>query len=257
METKDSIKDSVSSTKCLNCEHEFTGQFCPNCGQSSRVQRITFRETFSSILSSTFSLEGRLPYTIFQLFKNPGNLFREFLSGKRTSYYKPVAFFVVTTAIYLIIRKLLNFDPLEGQFEQIPSGDKPEFVLVSQRAARFMVNNINNIMFLLVFSIAFIMKLFFRKRYNLAEYTSIGFFITGMYVLLGVLFIFVNKYSPININNFQLLFLIALILFCSISFFKARSFLLVFKCILISFLSTLLYLILGFGLSYLITYFFP
>ena len=127
--------------KCLNCGETFISNYCPNCGQPASTGRVTFKDTLSSFLSSAFSLEGPLMFTIKSLTLNPGRVFHEFLAGKRKTYYKPVPFFILMAAVYIIIRSLLNFNPLEGNMPQAPEGN------IFREASVFMVANINNLMF--------------------------------------------------------------------------------------------------------------
>ena len=190
--------------------------------------------------------------TIRMLIVNPGKVFRDFFSGKRKPYYKPIPFFILLTAIYLILRTLMDFDPLEGQMVEMGHEDMPEIARRSKEASRFMVNNINNIMFFLVFSIGLILKLFFRKQYNLAEYTTVGFFITGMYIIFGIFSMIASKLAGINLQQIQLLFLFLLIAYSSYSLIQRLSIGALLKYGLVSMLSILFYMIFGFGFSYLV-----
>lgn len=234
---------------CLNCQTPLIDDFCSKCGQKSSVGRITFRETLDGFLSSTFALEGPFLSTIRLLFINPGKLFREFIQGRRKAYYKPVAFFVLLMAIYIITRALIKYDPLEGQMENFDQVGVPEKARKFKDASRFMVENINNIMFFLVFSIGLMLKLFFRKKYNLAEYTSIGFFITGIYILIGLPVMLINKYAEVNWNQFQLLLLFIYIFYSVSSLFQRYSFWRIIKYTFVSAFSVILYVILGYGFS--------
>jgi hypothetical protein len=94
----------------------------------------------------------------------------------RTRYYHPVRLFVLLTAIYLILKALLDCNPIDMELENIETPDSKALEKVIT-AGQFMNRNINNVLMYLVFSIGLSLKLFFRKIYNLAEYTSIGFYI--------------------------------------------------------------------------------
>jgi hypothetical protein len=250
------MKGSAKNTeKCLNCSSELSGKFCSNCGQKSDVGRITFKETISAFLSASFGLEGPLLYTIKGLIVNPGRVFREYMAGRRKTYYKPVTFFVLTTALYIVIRTLINFDPLEGQLGMNNTNDKlPELAIKSKQAARFMVAHINHILISLVFAIAFMSKLFFWNKQNLAEYTAIGFLITGMYILFDIPQMFINKYTRFDIKQLQLILLALYIMYCLGSFFRKKNLRNLLAYFFIGVFSILLYMILGFGLSFAIVF---
>jgi len=241
---------SLRTGQCLNCSNTLQGNFCNECGQKASTDKITLKETIQNFLSSAFSLEGPLLKTIFLLFKNPGKVFREYIAGKRKTYFQPVPFYLLMTALYLIVRALLNFDPLEGQtgIDQAPQGQGE----LSIEAARFMSNNINNIMFFLIFSIAFMLKLFFRKHNNLAEYISIGLFICGLYTLIGIITMVISTFTFPGFNRIQIFVMLLLIIYCTSSYFNSFKFLAITKYFLVGFFSIILYMTLGYGFSFLI-----
>ncbi|MBD80588.1 MAG: hypothetical protein CL840_16860 [Crocinitomicaceae bacterium] len=245
------IMELENRGKCLNCGFEPTGDFCASCGQSSTVSRITIKETWDHFLSSAFSFEGPLLYTIKQLILSPGAVFREFVGGRRKQYYKPVAFFILTSALYIIVRAIIGFNPLEGAIDPKIDQSTNEVMRNIGVASRFMVDNINNIMFFLVFSLALVFKMFYSKRYNLAEYASMGFYITGIYIQVGILFMLFSQFVFRINNGYQLIFLIFYVIYCTRSLIAESSFLSYLKYVLIALFGILLYMIFGFGFSYL------
>ena len=57
--------------RCPNCDHEFTGNYCPLCGQQTGDGRITWRWVWRSILD-VWGMDSRsLPYTLLQLLLRP------------------------------------------------------------------------------------------------------------------------------------------------------------------------------------------
>ncbi|MEO1655510.1 MAG: DUF3667 domain-containing protein, partial [Bacteroidota bacterium] len=196
---------AISNTekRCYNCGTMVRGHFCQHCGQSASVERITFRETFQQFLSGSFSMEGPFWRTIKGLVLNPGQVYREFMQGKRKTYYKPVAFFLMGTALYIIIRALLNYDPLEGQMPLENNPRISQWRSLSMEAARFMTKNINNIMIFLALSISLMLKVFFWKAYNLAEYMVVGLYIAGFYTFWGILVLLIASYIGPTFQQFQ------------------------------------------------------
>lgn len=250
---KESGQASEVREECLNCGTALDGNYCSNCGQSASVGRITIKETLADFFSASFALEGPLMRTIQLLIVNPGKLFREFLAGQRKRYYKPVAFFILLIAIYILLRSLIDYNPVN---QRMTGAGNPEGMDLSlmKEAGAFMFRNINNILFLLVFGIAFSLKLFFWKRYLLAEYIAVGFYMSGIYILFGTLAMLWNHFTPYDFASVHLWFLILYIALASISFFRPLSFGSVLKSILTGFFSLILYLVLAFGLSLLIVW---
>ena len=240
-----------STRHCLNCGAELHGDFCHECGQSARVKRLTFLETLQDFFSSSFALEGPLFRTIRGLLANPGQLYREYLGGKRKTYYKPVAFFILLTAIYIVVRSLINYDSFGGN---PPPSNGPENRRIFAEAAFYMVKNINNILFFLVLSIGLFQKLFFYKRYNLTEYLTIGFYITGIYIVFGMLVAVFSTYVYQVNPQINLVILFLLLVYNAYSLHQRKSFWSIVKYPIVSFLSIIGYMILGYGFSLLIVY---
>ncbi len=237
---------------CLNCNRPLTGNFCIHCGQKSSTGRITFNHTFREFLSASFSFEGPLLSTIIGLLKNPGKIYRDFLAGRRVPYYKPVAFFILLTAIYVLSRLLIDYDPLQGQMETPATGNMKEAQRISMKAARYMVSNINYIMFFLVFAIGLSFRLIFPKRFNLSEYCTIGFYISAIYVLFGIPFMIFKTYLLTIPNQVQMIFLFLFIFYSAFSLFRELKPFHLIRYFLVSGLSIFLYVLLGFGFSLLV-----
>ncbi|MEP1097447.1 MAG: DUF3667 domain-containing protein [Cyclobacteriaceae bacterium] len=237
-------------TECSNCHTKTSGAYCQQCGQSTSVHRITFHETLGDFFSSTFALEGQLLTTIKLMVVNPGKLFREFIGGKRKSYYKPVAFFVVLTALYLIVRALVDYNPI-ADVKEIQEGPGKKFAVAGQ----YMFAHINHIMILLVFSIGLNQKLFFWRKYNLAEYVAVGFYIAGFYTLLGVIQMLINAFIYPVPSQLVLVILVAVVFYASLSLHQKKSFRAFVKYFFATLLTLILYLILGYGFSFLMVSF--
>ena len=221
-------KLAVNNTNCLNCGAPYKENYCSQCGQATKTGQLTFKETFTNFFAIAFALEGPLWLTIRLLITNPGKLFREYIGGKRKTYYRPVAFFILIAAIYLILRLWINFDPLEGIEDSI-NEDLAEFSIKSEvinrlmEVIRLMEGNINYQLILLIFSIALSLKLFFRKKYNLAEYTSIGLYITGVYALVRIIAMFFSKFASVEVDDFEFGALYLFIFYCSFSLFQKKN----------------------------------
>ena len=99
---------------CLNCNKTVEINYCSHCGQSIKTEQITFRETFINFLSLAFSFENKFSSTIKKLITNPGILFRDYLKGKRQLYYKPITFFILTTALYIFLRDIIDYKHIEN-----------------------------------------------------------------------------------------------------------------------------------------------
>ncbi len=198
-----------------------------------------------------FSVNGPLLKTLRLLFLNPGKLFREYLSGKRKTYYKPVAFFIIITVIHILIRNLIEFDALENVKVQKREGFDTTLTVA---AGKFMFQNVNNFLFVFVGTMALMLKLFFYKRYFLAEYVAVSFYMVAAYTIIGTFNAFFMKFVD---NSIQYLAIIAMLIYYCIalvSYFKKPAFWIVVKGIFSYVFATILYMIIAYGISFLIVW---
>ncbi|MFY0603099.1 MAG: DUF3667 domain-containing protein [Flavobacteriaceae bacterium] len=237
---------------CENCQNEIQGNFCSYCGQKKGIGKITFKETFHDFVEMVFSVNAPLMKASKLLVTNPGKLFREYLSGKRKTYYKPVSFFIISTIVYLVIRSLINYNPMANA--NIGTVPKDFEVTLFMKAGQYMVTNINNIMFLFVFTLGLFFKFLFYKRNSLAEFIAISFYLVGAYTLIGTLIMFYLKYSGSGQNYIPVLVFLFYILYAFSSYFKSKSFLTILKIMVAYILSFIFYAMLGYGLSFLIVW---
>lgn len=234
-------------SKCKNCNTELISNFCHKCGQRSSVHKVTFKETFTDLANAIFSVNAPLIITAKLLIVNPGELFRNYLDGRRKNYYKPVSFFIVTTLIYVIVRSLINYDPMTTAGVNV----KGEIL---EKAGRYMVKNINNIMFLFVFTLGVFLKLFFYRKNSLAEFVAISFYAVGVYTMFGLVSMFFLKYADPSYKSIPIIAFMFYVIFAFSSYFKSRSFFTIFKTAIVYFLSFSLYSAFGFLLSFLIVW---
>lgn len=237
---------------CKNCDYPIHRMYCENCGQRTSIDKVTFKETFQDFVDMVFSVNAPLFLTLKMLVVNPGKLFREYLSGKRKKYYKPVAFLILSTIILVIIKSLINFNPLDGMATS--EGLNEATMSLISEASLFFSKNGNNIVFIFVFTLALCLKVFFFKRYLFAEYVAVSFYIIGFYTLITSVLFFYLKYASHQYRYLPFLFLFIYIIYSLTSFFQSRSFVILSKIFFIYFISLTLYIILGFGLSFSIVW---
>lgn len=245
-------KSTLAHT-CKNCNAPIDGNYCTVCGQKSTVSKITIKETFKEIINMFFSVNAPLMITLKYAFINPGKLFREFIEGKRKKYYKPVPFFILMTVLYVLMSSLLGSNDIKLEMLKSVSSGSAKIKLFY--AGEFMLNNVTNFLFFFVFSIGISLKLLFRKRYTIAEYFTIGFYLVGIYTLLVSCFMyFINKLA-LNMRILTLLLMLIYFLYAISSLFQKGSFKVFFKGIIAYCIAVFLYILFSFGLSVLITSF--
>lgn len=94
--------------ECLNCGRplDFTDKFCPNCSQRNSTKQLSINDFFQEFLSSIFTYDSRLRYTIKDLLFKPGTITKNYVKGQRLKYANPFRFFLSVSIIYFLIQGL-------------------------------------------------------------------------------------------------------------------------------------------------------
>lgn len=235
---------------CLNCKHPLKEEaFCPSCGQRTGVSRISFRETLSEFFSSTFSIEGPLLKTLWMLVRRPGRLFRDYLEGQRQRYYRPIPLFIVCTVLYVLVQSLTGDDTLKYQ---ITVEDEVTLEEETKEAVKFMVAYINHILLFQVACLGLIAKLLFWKRYHLAEFIAVSFYITAFYLVANIVLLPASTIVHSLLKTVSFPVLVVYITLAFPGFLQDKRFRVYLKSFILSILSLTLYIILGFGFSLLV-----
>lgn len=195
--------------------------------------------------------DGPLLKTLKLLIVNPGKLFKEYLAGKRKTYYRPVTFFVLISVVYLLIRALIDYDPFQNTTISVDD-ETPRQLLLAARD--FMLQNIDKFLFVFVFSLGLMMKLFFYKNYSLVEYIAISFYLVGVYMMFGTVNMFYIQYVS---SDFQFLAMLAMLLYFSyamLTFIYGNKIWTVFKSIIALIIGIMFYGFSAFGISFLIVW---
>jgi hypothetical protein len=182
---------------CKNCDINFDGNFCNNCGQSAKVRKINTKFFFEEIQGSIFQVNRGFLFTVKELFTRPGQSIREFIEGKRKNHIKPLAFLVLTSSLYLLINYLFEHQTIiataiKGYNMADGSSDGA--------LSTFIKNNQTYFILLLLpsFSLASYLA-FIKAKYNFYEHIILNLYITGQQMLIYTIFSFIDagKDEPI------------------------------------------------------------
>lgn len=240
---------SEPTNLCKNCNASILGVYCHSCGQRAKVHNVTFKETFGDLADGMFSIQAPVWKTLKDLAIRPGHLLQQFLVGKRKLYYKPVSFFILMSAIYLLVRWIIGFDILSDTTIKVGNAGDSEIL---NKARAFMLVHIDKFLFLLVLSMSLLLKLLFYRRYSLAEYFAVSFYLVAVYMVVQTINIVYLTYVDSTHQWFGIV--IGLIYFCFAiaSFLKRPKFWIVLKSIFVYLIAFGLYMSLAFGISVLI-----
>jgi len=235
---------------CLNCRVEVYGNFCSNCGQRGDLTPIRFKDLGSDFLSSLVNYDAPFPRTLGNLFVRPGKLIREYLEGRRKTYFAAVRYLILCLAISVLVTKVFDYDPVMTQLEAKGISMENRSSDVSLFAGEFLHKNINYFIFLFPFVIGLISKLFYWKwHYNYAERTAVGFFISAQFLIISSIMVPLMIWMPklFRLNNFLV---IAYITFAFYNFFQPkRKFLGILQSLLAAVTSYFIYIFIAFLLA--------
>lgn len=182
---------------CKNCGSELTGPYCSACGQKDNNGRVILRDTIREVSRQVFDDKAPLLRTIKELFIRPAQMIQDYIQGKRKAYTSPVRYFLLILAVYLILKSLLSFNPVEtfslaaGQ-EYMPSPDS-----VTDKASAFFAEYINIFLIIFAFTLSAFSRLFFRSSgTNFAEYLSLSFYVISQYIFISLFVILGTIWSP-------------------------------------------------------------
>ncbi len=121
-------KQVKKADTCPNCGYPLQGEnFCPRCGQKNDIRRIRFRHFIWESLSNFFAVDGRFMHTLSVLFTKPGEVPKDYISGKRQRYVHPVRIYFLSSILLLF---LIQFSGESNEIVQItetePSEDSTE-----------------------------------------------------------------------------------------------------------------------------------
>jgi len=99
--------DELDPVHCENCNHEFKGHFCPNCGQEVAEFNRPFGFVLYDFAGNFFAFDTRFFRTFWYLLSKPGFLTTEFFKGRRVRYSPPFRLFVfLSFALFLLLQVL-------------------------------------------------------------------------------------------------------------------------------------------------------
>lgn len=103
----------ASAHQCVNCGHEYTGNYCPMCGQKDGAKRITWVSLWRNFMMIWGMDSHSLPVSLWQLIWRPGYFIGDYLDGHRQVSYPPVKMLFIVAVIYAILVqtfRMLNGD---------------------------------------------------------------------------------------------------------------------------------------------------
>ena len=183
---------------CSSCATEFTGNFCPRCGQSARVGRFSFKKAFLLFLDVWGMGNRGMYHTIRDLLLRPGYMIRDYICGMQSAYFPPFKMFFLLTALSLLVEHGFSFAPEEKKEDakvevattndtsETKAGQHKDLVLNAIASVANFIDNlqerspaITSLLFLLL--IAAPLFIFFRKSPTIPDLRFSEFIVAMVY----------------------------------------------------------------------------
>lgn len=173
----------MATVKCKNCGYEFEGNYCSQCGQKAKTQRLDWHYLSDEAKYTFLHINGGLLYTAKQLFVRPGDMVREFIEGKRVHHYKPILLLFVLGGIYSVLLHYVYNDQMLVGLENTSEAAKQ----MGEKVADFMMDHyaLTEIVFLPI--LAFFSWLTFRPwGYNFIEHIILNTFAASQRIIASI-----------------------------------------------------------------------
>ena len=120
-------------TECLNCGHplNLTDKYCSNCSQLNSTKQLSINDFFQEFLSSIFTFDSRLRYTLKDLLFKPGVITRNYIAGQRLKYANPFRFYLSVSIIYFILQSFSTADDLSSINLDIDTSESSDIAAVT------------------------------------------------------------------------------------------------------------------------------
>lgn len=94
---------------CQNCETQYKGNYCPECGQSANEFNKPIKFLFVDIVGNIFAFDTRFWKTIVSLIFKPGTFTANYVQGQRARYMPPFRLYIFTSfLVFLLLSVYVN-----------------------------------------------------------------------------------------------------------------------------------------------------
>lgn len=115
-----------------------------------------------------------------------------------------------------------------------------------------MLVNIDKLLFAFVFTLGLLMKLFFFRKHNFAEFLAVSFYLLGVYTLFSILNMFFVSYMNTTFQFLHITLMSFYFIYAMISFFRKNIVIVVLKSLILFPMAFVSYIAMAYAVSYLI-----
>ncbi len=193
LDTKKELK--LQKRDCQNCDFQYDGGHCPNCGQQFLEGRFTIGESVSWFFDKLFNLEKGLFHTIKELVLNTNEMLTKYFKKATVTFMHPFRFAFLMATISAILTvfsgtfdssSIMQFS--EGwnnyEIENKPSDAQMEMGIEVLETIKkyFAFILLINIPFYALASFLF----YYKRRLNFTEHLILNCYALGFSLLMGL-----------------------------------------------------------------------
>lgn len=94
---------STEEHDCPTCATHYQGNYCPRCGQSSRIGRYSFKKAFLLFID-VWGIGNRGMFrSLRDLILRPGYMIRDYLGGMQMAYFPPFKMLFLLTTVSILV----------------------------------------------------------------------------------------------------------------------------------------------------------
>jgi hypothetical protein len=197
----------MRSANCLNCQTPLPEEqhFCAQCGQKADTHAISLHEiTHDAVHYFTHADKG-----IFHLIKglaiHPGKVAREYIEGRRKTYFKPLNWFLIVAGIVVFMTSTFHMEgvrhsdkrPAQASAVQYTPEQIKGFAEMSKRVAQVskVTDKYSNFLTMLATPL---LTLFLWLFYLRGRYTYLEHLVANMYFSPFVMLFYALVFVPLQ-----------------------------------------------------------
>ena len=184
------IGDTVHT--CVNCGHEYKGNFCPTCGQKATAGRITWNTVRSGVMD-VWGLGSRsLVRSLWNLIVRPGRFISDYINGKWQVSFPPVKMLVIVAISLYFLGRLIYPEFWNDLFDENVESTEPGIIGFIDSLVYWIISHPEwSILFLFSFLIVPTWFVFRHAPRNTRHTLPQGFFIQVFLSVQFYLWLFV------------------------------------------------------------------
>lgn len=182
------ISDDNMTIICKNCNQNFQGHFCNNCGQPANTHKINIHFLWHDIQHGFLHLDKGILYTVKELFTRPGHSIREYIEGKRVKHFKPISLVLVLAGILGLLYHFFHINLLEGNVVLTAHDEEgSKFIDAFNNTINWITEHYALVTVLLLPVLALCTFWVFKKaHFNFVEHLVLNAYLTGQKLVFHI-----------------------------------------------------------------------